>query len=189
VQACNGTTAAAAARLAHHRATQQTRRRLLLPPLHSSSYSIRAITAADIPVLARIEQQCGEFSACWSAADIAAELDNTALSRAAVAADAASDEALGYIVCWLVAGELQVLECAVDPAHQSQGIGTALLQHMLHAHRWVRWLACCVVLWSVLISQQGRHTESASAACAVTRRALRWRSRRTTSEPSGSMSG
>lgn len=126
----------AAARVAH--LTKQQSRRLLAP-LHSSSssssYSIRAITASDIPRLARIEQQCGQFSACWSAADIAAELDNTALSRAAVAADAATDEALGYIVCWLVAGELQVLECAVDPAHQSQGIATALLQHMLHAHR------------------------------------------------------
>lgn len=134
VQASWSAAIGAAARVAH--LSKQTHR--LLPPLHSSSsssYSIRAITASDIPRLARIEQQCGEFSACWSAADIAAELDNTALSRAAVAAESATDEALGYIVCWLVAGELQVLECAVDPAHQSQGIGTALLQHMLHAHR------------------------------------------------------
>lgn len=71
------------------------------------SYSIRGIQPTDIPKLVLIEQQCQEFSACWSSADIAAELDNS-LSRAAVAADAASDEALGYIVCWLVAGELQV---------------------------------------------------------------------------------
>lgn len=71
------------------------------------SYSIRAIASSDIPRLAEIEQQCKEFSACWSGADIAAELDNS-LSRAAVAADDSTDEALGYIVCWLVAGELQV---------------------------------------------------------------------------------
>jgi hypothetical protein len=71
------------------------------------SYSIRSIAPSDIPKLALIEQQCKEFAACWSAADIAAELDNS-LSRAAVAADVSTDEPLGYIVCWLVAGELQV---------------------------------------------------------------------------------
>jgi hypothetical protein len=70
-------------------------------------YTIRGISPSDIPRLALIEQQCKEFAACWSAADIAAELDNS-LSRAAVAADAMTDEPLGYIVCWLVAGELQV---------------------------------------------------------------------------------
>lgn len=30
----------------------------------------------------------------------------------------------------------QVLECAVDPAHQCKGIGSALLEHMLLSHRW-----------------------------------------------------
>ena len=30
-----------------------------------------------------------------------------------------------------------MLECAIDPAHQSKGIGSALLQHVLRAHRWV----------------------------------------------------
>jgi hypothetical protein len=70
-------------------------------------YSIRGIAPSDIPRLALIEQQCKEFAACWSARDIAAELDNS-LSRSAVAADVVTDEPLGYIVCWLVAGELQV---------------------------------------------------------------------------------
>lgn len=71
------------------------------------SYVIRGIDLSDVPKLAAIEQQCKEFSACWSAADIEAELDNS-LSRAAVAVDSTSNEPLGYIVCWLVAGELQV---------------------------------------------------------------------------------
>lgn len=77
----------------------------------STTINIRPIQASDIPRLAEIEQQCGELSACWSAADISAELDNS-LSRAAVAtastAGPDSDVPLGYIVCWLVAGELQV---------------------------------------------------------------------------------
>jgi hypothetical protein len=76
----------------------------------ASNFTIRDISAADVPKLASIEQQCREYSACWSAADIEAELSNS-LSRAAVAADAETDDALGYIVCWLVAGELQVCEC------------------------------------------------------------------------------
>jgi hypothetical protein len=89
----------------HGRAANAVQRKSLLRVVRS--YSIRGIEPSDIPKLVQIEQQCQEFSACWSAADITAELDNS-LSRAAVAADTVSNEALGYIVCWLVAGELQV---------------------------------------------------------------------------------
>ena len=72
------------------------------------AFTIRPITASDVPRLAVIEQQCKELgSAGWSSADIEAELGNS-LSCAAVAADSSTDEPLGYMVCWLVAGELQV---------------------------------------------------------------------------------
>jgi GNAT superfamily N-acetyltransferase len=46
--------------------------------------------------------------------------------------------AASSLVCLCVGVKLlpQVLECAVDPAYQSKGIGTALLQHMLETDRW-----------------------------------------------------
>ncbi|WIA33355.1 hypothetical protein OEZ86_006492 [Tetradesmus obliquus] len=98
-----------------------------------ASYRLRPPLATDVPKLAAIEQLCGEFSANWSTADIQDELGK-AISRVLVAADS-SDEALGYIVGWLIAGELQVLELAVDPAHQSKGIGSALLAGLMQQCR------------------------------------------------------
>ncbi|WIA13208.1 hypothetical protein OEZ85_006800 [Tetradesmus obliquus] len=71
-----------------------------------ASYRLRPPLATDVPKLAAIEQLCGEFSANWSTADIQDELGK-AISRVLVAADSSSDEALGYIVGWLIAGELQ----------------------------------------------------------------------------------
>jgi len=72
-----------------------------------NSYLIRPVEGADVAKLAEIEQECKEVSAGWSMADIEAELSN-ALSCTAVAADSSTNTPLGYIVCWLVAGELQV---------------------------------------------------------------------------------
>jgi len=37
------------------------------------------------------------------------------------------DEVLGYAVCWTIAGEAHLLNIAVHPARQGQGIGRALL--------------------------------------------------------------
>jgi len=37
----------------------------------------------------------------------------------------------GFIVGWLIAGELQVLEMAVHPNCRRQGLGAALLRHLL----------------------------------------------------------
>ncbi|KAF6253897.1 acyl-CoA N-acyltransferase [Scenedesmus sp. NREL 46B-D3] len=95
-----------------------------------ASYTLRPPLPTDVPRLAAIEQQCGELSAQWSAADIEDEL-NKGISRVLVAADDSSGDALGYIAGWLVAGELQVLELAVGPAHQSKGIGSALLARLM----------------------------------------------------------
>lgn len=71
------------------------------------SYLIRPVEGEDVAKLAEVEQECKEFSAGWGRADIEAELSN-ALSCTAVAADSTTNTPLGYIVCWLVAGELQV---------------------------------------------------------------------------------
>ena len=42
-----------------------------------------------------------------------------------------ADEAVGFAVGWLVAGELQVLEVAVHPAHRRRGLGAALLTRLM----------------------------------------------------------
>lgn len=67
------------------------------------SFSIRPISIHDIPKLALIQQQC-QLSL---ATNIEEEL-NKSFSRTATATDIVSIEPIGYIICWLIADELQV---------------------------------------------------------------------------------
>ena len=53
-----------------------------------------------------------------------------AFSDTLVAAGA-DDEALGYAVCWTIAGESHLLNIAVHPARRGQGIGRALLSECI----------------------------------------------------------
>ena len=41
------------------------------------------------------------------------------------------DPERGFLTAWLVAGELQIQDLAVSPAHRRHGIGRALLAHAL----------------------------------------------------------
>jgi len=43
----------------------------------------------------------------------------------------AGDEVLGYAVCWTLVGESHLLNLAVHPARQGQGIGRALLSECI----------------------------------------------------------
>ena len=56
-------------------------------------------------------------------------------SGQAPAAASLSAAAVGFVVGWLVAGELQVMELAVHPGHRRQGVGAALLAHLLRQCR------------------------------------------------------
>lgn len=87
------------------------------------------MTAAHIPAVAAIEQQC--FSTPWSAAALAEELDNPpAVFRVALTPDGT---VAGYAGMHAVAGEGYFTNVAVTPACRRCGVADALL-HALTAY-------------------------------------------------------
>lgn len=88
--------------------------------------SVIPMTAAHIETVACLEQAC--FSAPWSAASLAEELDNPpAVFRVAVNA---ADRVLGYMGMHHIGDEGFVTNVAVFPDARRMGVAAALLAYM-----------------------------------------------------------
>ena len=83
---------------------------------------ITLATAADIPALAAIEARAHQHP--WSEAQLAAELT---LPQSRVTVARADGVVAGYLVAWLVASELQILNVCVAPEMRRRGLARALL--------------------------------------------------------------
>jgi [ribosomal protein S18]-alanine N-acetyltransferase len=111
---------------------------------------IRPARPEDVPAIAALERACAPLSAGWSAAQVEEELGREIAvvlvadgqeeeeeqqqqqQRAdAAATGAASSSVAGWAAAWRVAGELQVLSVAVNPARRRAGVGRALLTGLL----------------------------------------------------------
>ena len=99
-----------------------------------TAFRLCAAVESDIDSVARLEAEAQPHP--WSAALLAAELQNprsTLLLATSHEAPAQSDagaesEALaGYVVFWLVADELHVLNVATAPAWRRRGVASLLL--------------------------------------------------------------
>lgn len=87
---------------------------------------IRQAKIYDVPALARIERD--SFVSPWSADEI---MRDVAMNpRAYVAVAEVDGEPVGYADMWIVAGEAQLYNIAVDPAYRRNEIGGKLLEHM-----------------------------------------------------------
>lgn len=87
---------------------------------------IRQAKIYDVPALARIERD--SFASPWSAEDIMRDVAFN--DRAYVAVAEIDGELVGYADMWVVAGEAQLFNIAVDPAYRRNTIGGKLLEHM-----------------------------------------------------------
>ena len=83
-------------------------------------------SAAHVAALAELESLC--FSQPWSAAALAEELTNPC-ARFLVAEE--DGTAVGYIGCLFVAGEGDITNVAVHPAHRRQGIAGQLIDALI----------------------------------------------------------
>lgn len=90
-----------------------------------SSLVIRPADPADLPAVIRIENR--SFTDPWSVDALYGEL-HTDPMRLPLAAEW-QGILCGYLMGWLVADQLHVLNIATDPAHLRRGVGTALLRH------------------------------------------------------------
>lgn len=88
---------------------------------------IRPAKLYDVPALARIERD--SFGSPWSAEEITKDV--TAGGNVYVAVGEYGAEKAGYGEIRFVAGEAQIYNIAIAPEFRREGIGEALLRHMI----------------------------------------------------------
>ena len=93
---------------------------------------ISRMTPEDLDEILVIEQ--GSFADPWTVEVFRAELRHS-WSRCEVLREHEGGPILGYIVFWIVADEIHLLNVAVDPAQRHHQHGRCLLDHMLACAR------------------------------------------------------
>lgn len=88
---------------------------------------IRQAKLYDVPAIARIERD--SFGSPWSAEEITKDV--TAGGNVYVAVAECGEEKAGFGEIRTVAGEAQIYNIAVAPEFRREGIGEALLRHMI----------------------------------------------------------
>lgn len=83
---------------------------------------VRPLLEADLKAVLAIERQC--YPSPWTIDHFRHELNNPV---AFLTGCEAGGVLAGYICYWLIAGEMEVLNVAVDPAHQRRGVAATLL--------------------------------------------------------------
>lgn len=91
--------------------------------------TLRAMTPADLEAVAALARRADPYS--WTIGQLREALAHG--NRCTVACS--EDTIVGYSITMQVIDEAELLEIAVDPAHQGQGWGRALLQEALEAAR------------------------------------------------------
>jgi ribosomal-protein-alanine N-acetyltransferase len=88
---------------------------------------IELLGAAHLADVLQIERE--SFPAPWTEAMFRQEIEETWLSRSFVAL--LDGGVVGYIIAWFLRGEVHILNLAVTPSSQRQGIGRKMLQHVV----------------------------------------------------------
>jgi ribosomal-protein-alanine N-acetyltransferase len=91
---------------------------------------IRETSLSDVDAMMQIEKN--SFSSPWSLRFFLEEL--RAPCAQSLLADA-GNQIVGYIIYWLLPGEIDIHNIAVDQAHRRQGIGRLLLQSVIDRAR------------------------------------------------------
>ncbi len=93
-------------------------------------FLIRPATLADVRSIWTIERL--SFPAPWSRWNFLIELKNPSSTMlVAGPLPPRAWETFGYLIYWLVAGEMHILNLAVHPRHRRQGVAQALLAQAL----------------------------------------------------------
>ena len=91
---------------------------------------ISNMSEEDLPYVLDIETKC--FSRPWTEKMFLFELERNKVSRVYTAKlEEKSNLVCGYICIWLFPGEAQIINLAVNPEYQGQGIGKQLIEFAL----------------------------------------------------------
>ena len=93
---------------------------------------IRLASPSDLPAMAHAEQAAVSGSQ-WTLHQLAQELDNP---QAEVFVAESSGHYAGHAVAWFVVDEVEIMSVTVLRRFQRQGVGRALLAHLLKARPW-----------------------------------------------------
>lgn len=89
-------------------------------------FQLRPATAADCAVLSQLHAAC--FPRGWGEAEFASFFEREGIVALLAVTDG---RPLGFIFCWVVAGESELLALGVVPQARRQGMGDALLAEAL----------------------------------------------------------
>lgn len=89
------------------------------------SYSL--MNQSHINAIYKLSQEC--FTIPWSLDSINNELNNP-LSRYIVAQDLSTDEVIGFVGIWIIAGEGDITNIAVNSKYRNKGIASNLLLNL-----------------------------------------------------------
>jgi [ribosomal protein S18]-alanine N-acetyltransferase len=95
-----------------------------------SEILFRPLIEIDLPAVLAIEE--ASFPSPWSHAAFLHELNNPHSCLTVAEQDGT---VIGYLCCWYVADEIQILDVAVHPEHRRKGVGERLLHHALTTGR------------------------------------------------------
>ena len=94
----------------------------------NTELTIRQAKLYDVPALARIERE--SFDSPWSADEITKDVSSRDGSIY-VAVAQIGEERAGYADMRIISGESQIYNIAIAPEFRRQGVGEALLSHMV----------------------------------------------------------
>lgn len=87
---------------------------------------VRLATPADLPALLRIERAAHAHP--WTEAMLVAEF---ACAPSTIWVVEGADDPVGFLVLWFVVGEVTIMDVAVSPEVQRQGVARALIEAAL----------------------------------------------------------
>lgn len=93
----------------------------------TAGINIRALTAADLAAVGKIDEQ--SFFDVWSQSMWLDELNNSLTTYLVLEEN---DKVLGYAGFWLVAGEAQVTRVAIEQSERERGLGTRLTAALIN---------------------------------------------------------
>jgi len=97
-----------------------------VPNMHGERLHIRALETDDLEEITALEQCCQPHP--WSLALFRRELENP-VSRFRVALF--GERIVGYLCCWLIAGELEIHNIVTDPGCRRRGVARSLIEKAL----------------------------------------------------------
>jgi ribosomal-protein-alanine N-acetyltransferase len=97
--------------------------------MNETQFSLRPVTEDDLPQLLAIERQV--YAAPWTAENFVAELTKPYSLFYVLTDDETDSRIAGYIVCWMMFDDCQILNVAVDFPFRGLGMAKLMIRKVI----------------------------------------------------------